>query len=132
MQPPGGPSGDPYPVPTALQVNADASSSRMPHTAIDPTLLPLPDDDDNEDFPDFQSLLKQAAKPATKVAGSRRPSSKAQGKQCAVDEIAAGTQRSLEVAMPLERILTRRLQKRVTGVVFLVWPISVKRISKLQ
>lgn len=57
MQPPGGPSGDPYPVPTALQVNADASSSRMPRTAIDPTLLPLADDDDNEDFPDFQSLF---------------------------------------------------------------------------
>ena len=87
---------------TALQVNADASLSQMPRTAIDPTLLPLPDDDDNEYFPDFQSLLKQAAKPATKVAGSRRLSSKARDKQRAVDEIAAGKSKCKMSAHPNE------------------------------
>ena len=122
MQPPGEPSDDHYPVPTALQVNADASSSRMPRTAIDPTLLPLPGDHNNEDFPDFQNLLKQAVKPATKVAGSHRPSLKAWASSVPLTRLLLARvsarchhipmsppQRSLKVAMLLERILTRQL-----------------------
>ena len=79
----------------------------MPHTAIDPTLLPLPDDDDNEDFPDFRSLLTQAAKPATKVAGSHHPSSKAWDKQRAIDEIAASKSKHKMSAHPNEPTSTK-------------------------
>ncbi|CAA7266863.1 unnamed protein product [Cyclocybe aegerita] len=56
-----------------------AGPSRQP--AIDPALLPLPEDDD-DDFPPAHKLLPKIAKPASKVAGSRRPApSKGKGKQ---------------------------------------------------
>ncbi|CAA7263074.1 unnamed protein product [Cyclocybe aegerita] len=56
-----------------------AGPSRQP--AIDPALLPLPEDDD-DDFPPAHKLLPKIAKPASKVAGSRHPApSKGKGKQ---------------------------------------------------
>ncbi|CAA7266075.1 unnamed protein product [Cyclocybe aegerita] len=56
-----------------------AGPSRQP--AIDPALLPLPEDD-NDDFPPAHKLLPKIAKPASKVAGSRCPApSKGKGKQ---------------------------------------------------
>ena len=62
------------------------SSSRAP-VPMDPSLItPLPEDDD-DDFPPAHKLLATLAKPASKVAGSRRPalSAKAKGKQKEVD-----------------------------------------------
>lgn len=85
---PGGPSGDPYPPPPV------ASSSR-PRPAIDPALLPLPEDDHDDreiQRASAASLLAARAQPAVKVAGQRR---KGKGKARAVDDapVTKGTKR---------------------------------------
>jgi hypothetical protein len=60
--------------------------SRIRDFAIDPALQPLPEEDD-EDFPSVETLLAQKGKPTAKIAGACRPSSKARGKQRAIDEV---------------------------------------------
>ncbi|KAF9566074.1 hypothetical protein CPC08DRAFT_127378 [Agrocybe pediades] len=59
--------------------------SRMPMSMIDPALTtPLPNDDESDpELPPADKILSSIAKPASKVAGSRRPalSAKAKGKQ---------------------------------------------------
>jgi hypothetical protein len=60
----------PYAPPDRIPVdvnNAAASSSRM---VIDPALVSLPDDKE-EDFPNVKSLLRQKARPVAKVVGRK-------------------------------------------------------------
>lgn len=55
----------------------------MPRTAINPELVELPEDSD-DDFPPAHRILPKVAQPAPKVAGSRRRNvidAKGKGKQ---------------------------------------------------
>lgn len=87
----------PYAPPDRIPVdvnNAAASSSRM---VIDPALVSLPDDEE-EDFPSVKSLLRQKARPAAKVAGSRRssvadPKGKGKARATELTQVPKGTKR---------------------------------------
>lgn len=82
------------PYPPSVNTTVDASSSRA---VIDPALINLPVDND-EDFPSVRDLLREKARPATKVAGSRRSltaDAKGKGKARAAESTRAtkGTKR---------------------------------------
>lgn len=72
-------------------MNATASSSRV-RPIIDPAFAPLPEDDEDDldiQRSDVRTLLYAKAKPAIKIAGSRRslPEPKGEGKGRAIDEV---------------------------------------------
>ena len=85
---------------------------------IDPALqIPLPDDNDN-DFPPPHQILTSVARPAIKVAGSRRvvnPDPKGKGKGREVTPLIRGSKRTSS-QMPSEEPDAKRRRGRGPGI----------------
>jgi hypothetical protein len=76
--------------PTFVQTNGELALV-PPAAVVDPTLFPLPEEND-DDFPPPHVRLAKIAKPAVKTAGSRRPSSvDIKGKSKAVTPLAGSS-----------------------------------------
>ncbi|KAG2138461.1 hypothetical protein DEU56DRAFT_944770 [Suillus clintonianus] len=84
---PQGPGQNQYTYPPPLPPPSYPTPARQ---HIDPSLMDYDNEDDEDEFPPVSTLLEHAAKPAKKIAGSRRTSTvittaKAKGKARAID-----------------------------------------------
>lgn len=95
------------------QANAGPSGSGS-NIPIDLALCPLPDDDDNN-FPPPHMILPKIARPASKVAGSRRATVDIKGKGRADASSSKGTKR--KAVTPLDEPEGKKKRGRAAGVV---------------